>query len=477
MKLSKLSIPYRATGKLSSVFIIFLFAGGASTSGGFEGLAALAFIIFTGLAAIIVYEYLYWRNYCYELNKDGMEIVSGVFSKKTRDIPLRRIQNVDVERNIVQRFLGIALVHVETAGGDSTEAAIRYVDYEKAKDIQKEVRELKNRRGPLEEPEKTQKEDFRLPAKDLGILSLVSIDSRVLGAYFFLLFFGGSFLRAAFEGTSVSVLGINMGAVIFATLSLLFIWVGSAVSMFTKFYDFRLSFRDNALEYERGLLNRSSGTIPEDKIQNLIIEENFLKRMLGYATLKVETAGYSPSQQQVEGSETAIPLAETRKIKEMAEKVGGYSTPKLNSIGPEARQRYFRRYIMISAALFLTAPVINMFVQTGYLIYILGLLVLIGSRAASRLKWRNIGYYLQDRNIFVQKGFWNRRTYTVPYFRIQNIMESQTVFQERWGMKTVTVDTAGSVRTNPEIIDLEEGKAVKIREEIFSNFKDSIRNS
>jgi len=79
-----------------------------------------------------------------------------------------------------------------------------------------------------------------------------------------------------------------------------------------KYFDFRLYQVEDSLEYERGLLKRSEGSIPLEKIQKLTIEENPLKRLFGYSTLKIETAGYSAEQSVQQGAEAAIPLCEEK---------------------------------------------------------------------------------------------------------------------------------------------------------------------
>jgi len=96
------------------------------------------------------------------------------------------------------------------------------------------------------------------------------------------------------------------------------------------------------------------------------------------------------------------------------------------------------------------------------------------ARKASDMKWANLGYSMGESNLMVMRGFWNRTTYTVPYFRFQNLEVSESVFQRRWGVATVTVDTAGNKIINPQIVDLEKNQAFEVRDNLFERFKDSI---
>jgi len=477
MKLSKLSIPYRAGQTLLGLLLVLVFFSPGSLATGSP--VAVLLILLSALfavAAVAAYQYLYWRNFEYSVEHDGLKIVSGVISKNDRDIPLKRIQNVDINRNILQRILGIAKVNIETAGGGRTEASLKYADYKGAQKLQKDVRELKNRRkSDTREDKQKERDDFVLSDKDLAVLSLASVDMRVLAGVMLLVSVAGGSIGSQINGAIPQAASIAV-TVILGALFVLGVWLSSAVSKFTQYYDFRLQFHDNALEYERGLLNRSSGTIPEEKIQDIIIEENLLQRYFGYASLEVETAGYSV-QQGTEfdtGSETVIPLAKRPEIEKFAREIGGYTEPDFQNIGVGARKRYFRRYLFsgltLGALTLVSAQVFNL----AWSVYIPAALLILSSKKAAELKWKNIGYYLDEKRVFTRKGFWNRKTYVVPYFRIQNFMETQNIFQMRWNQSTLLLDTAGSTRSNPQIIDMEKEKAELLRSQLFDSFKKSL---
>ncbi|MFQ3275382.1 MAG: putative membrane protein [Candidatus Nanohaloarchaea archaeon] len=479
MKLSKLSIPYRAGQKLLAVvFFIVFFSPGSLATGSLAIVFAVLVSILGIVAAVLIYEYLYWKNFEYTVEQDGLKIISGVISKNDRDIPLKRIQNVDINRNILQRALGIAKADVETAGGGQTEASLKYVEYEDAQRLQKDVRELKNRRKSdrTDEEQGEKRDDFVLSDRDLTVLSLASIDMRVIGGLAVMASFLGGSVWSQIDGA----LPQTAGAAVILVLGLfmaLGIWISTAAKKFAQYYDFRLQFHENALEYERGLFNRSSGTIPEEKIQDIIIEENLVQRYFGYASLKVETAG-STVQQGTEvgdGSETVIPLAKRDQLERFAREIGGYTKPEFETVDPKAKSRYFRRYLFTGLLLgvftFLAAQIVDL----AWPVYIPPALIILFSRKAAELKWKSIGYYLDEKRVFTRKGFWNRKTYVIPYFRIQNLIETRTIFQRRWRQSTLLLDTAGSTRSFPKIIDMDSEEAQVLREHLFDSFKTSLR--
>jgi putative membrane protein len=479
MKLSKISIPYRALKKIFTalVFMVFTFSGSLAST---QPLMILAFLFLVAVAVFLLmgYEYLYWRNFEYHIEEDGLKMLSGVIRKNDRDIPLKRIQNVDVNRNILQRVIGIAKVDVETAGGSKTEASLKYLSYEDAKEVQKQVRELKNRRKTTEpEEEGAEREDFVLSNKDLGILSLASIDQRIMAGAFGLISVVAGSAGFQFLDGGISVIQIIIGGVI-GLLLIAGFWIASAFSTFTKFFDFKLYFHDNALEYERGLFNRASGTIPEEKIQDIIIEENFIQRYFNFASLQVETAGYVASGDQGQldtGKETVIPLAKRPEIEKFAKEIGGYTEPELQKVHQKAQKRYFHRYLLAGAALAAVGVVATQFFNFSWPVYIPAVIVLLSSKKAAELKYQNIGYHLAEDHFFTRKGFWNRQTYVVPYFRVQNLMQNQTILQKRWDQSSLLLDTAGSVISYPEVPDMDTEEAEKLREEIYKRFNQSLQ--
>ena len=154
MKLSPLSVPYRVLERGGSLLVAaaFIVFSGGSMLDGLAGPLTLFALLGVGVLLLVGYEVAYYQRYEYELTADTFDIHSGVFARRDREIPLRRIQNVDISRNVVQRVLGLAAVDFETAGGSETEASLRFVSFEEAKRLQREVPRLK-RSTAGEEPE------------------------------------------------------------------------------------------------------------------------------------------------------------------------------------------------------------------------------------------------------------------------------------------------------------------------------------
>jgi putative membrane protein len=482
MKLSPLSIPYRVVQRGASLVFAVAFAA-------FSGLTAVPFVgpfliagaLGLGVAAVVGYEVAYYRRYEYELTADTLDIRSGVVSRRNREIPLRRIQNVDISRNVVQRLLGIAAVSLETAGGGATEANIRFVDFEEAKRLQREIRRLK--RGATEAGAAATEADatelFAIGTRELALVGLLSFDLRVPGLLFVLLSGAGPLLTGFLPSGTAALLFAVGGVTLVVVLALLS-WAAGAAASVANYYDFRLFRTGDELQYERGLLRRYDGSIPLDKIQALTIEDTPLKRYFGYATLVIETAGYTPGQstggQSGDGSEAAVPLATRDRVFRLANDVDHFGDPDFERPPKRARRRYVFRYSialgLVAGALFAVHRIAPVDVP-WWAVLVLAPAVPV----AAHLKWKHRGWWLGPGHVVTRNGVLTRKTKVVPYYRVQTVIDTRTIFQRRRNLATVTVDTAGSfsiVNDDAAAVDVDRETAEWIRAELDERLRQAV---
>ncbi|MCY3011869.1 MAG: PH domain-containing protein [Planctomycetota bacterium] len=74
------------------------------------------------LPAVVIVLPALWIRYQtlkYELQESGIRMQVGLFFRKEVVVAFRRIQDIHVSRNIVQRWLGIASVSIQTASGNA----------------------------------------------------------------------------------------------------------------------------------------------------------------------------------------------------------------------------------------------------------------------------------------------------------------------------------------------------------------------
>lgn len=469
MKLDPLSIPYRAGESVVRLaWVLVIVAIGSPALGGASGIGLL---VVGWFVVMLAYQLVYYQRFEYELTDDTLDIASGVVSRRHREIPIRRIQNVDVSRNVVQRLLGIAQIDLETAGGSSTEASLRFVGRREAERLQDEIGRLKRGDEPSGTAEPApQRELFAITPKELALLGVVGVDLRLLSFVTVLLPVVAPSLRERFVDPFV---GLAITAPLAALAIVLVAAAVSGLGAVTNYHGFRLTKRSDELHYERGLLQRYSGTIPLEKVQTLTLSENFVARRLGYASLAVETAGYGPGDA---GSESAVPLAERDRVIDLARSVEPFEDVSFERPPKRARERYVVRYGAVAALAIGAAFAVDSYTRLTFAWYVtLGLLPL--APVSAHLKWLNLGYDVQPEYVVLKEGFWTRTTTVVPYYRVQTVLDSQTIFQRRRSLATLVVDTAGNsglTNRQPRALDIDAATAATLREDVADRLQESL---
>ena len=78
--------------------------------------------LLTGPLSIVVILPLYFKyeTLRYRFDAEGMSMSWGILMRREIYLTYRRIQDIHVTRNIIQRWLGLATVSIQTASGSST---------------------------------------------------------------------------------------------------------------------------------------------------------------------------------------------------------------------------------------------------------------------------------------------------------------------------------------------------------------------
>lgn len=477
--LHPLSVPYRIvqSGLGYVPLVVFFSVASGPITGAFTPLLWILVVI-GGLGAIAAWQVAYYRRFTYAGTPDTFDIRLGVLSRRNREIPYRRVQNVDISRNVVQRALGIAELRIETAGGSETEATLRYVGYEEAKRLQNELRRRKRGEGTTAdeggEPAEAERLLYAITPEDLAVLAVASFDLRLLSFLSVVL----SFVAPTVLVEIVTDLPVEPALVIAAVIVL--VVVGSAIlsgaNAVINAYGFRLTETGEELRYERGLFQRHDGSIPLEKVQMLAFRENFLKRLLGYSSLVVETAGYAPGQGGGVGAESAVPIARRKTTRAIAREIEPFGEIEITRPPKRARRRYTMRYLIALAVLTGLGYAATLFFGVDLPWYA----ILVGAPlapVAAHCKWTSRGYGIGENYVVTRAGFWHRTTRVVPYYRVQTVIETRTVFQRRWRLASVLIDTAGSgslIGGDSRALDLDWEAATDLRKAIADRLQTAL---
>ena len=482
-----------------------------TTLGGFLGLPAAAVPLVIPALALLLGGIALARYYrfTYEIAGDTLRVESGVVARQSREIPLGRIQNVDSKQGVLNRLFGLSVVAFETAGGATTEARLDAVSEAEAERLRRLVQgrgergddretvtaatdEAVTAAGEGEDEPSTRpatdpalrtdaEELFDFSTRDLLTYAVVSIRPAApvlllaglpLGIDALLTLFRFNLgLVGGPRTVSLTVLeafGPPRLLVLLLLTALQFLvaaLVLSIVLTVVEYYNFRLVREGDDLRYERGLLRRYSGTIPLSKVQTVSIRENVLMRRFGFATLAVETAGYSGGNQE-SAQGVAIPMAPRPVVYGLARDIEPFGELDFERAPTRARRRYAARFAIVAGVLTAIGYALDTFLLgTGFWWLSLGLFLVVPP--AAHLRWRHRGVALDDDVFATRTGFWQQTTRVVPYYRIQTVFIGRSPFQRRRDLATVTADTASSsslLGGDANAYDVDDDRAAQLRD-------------
>lgn len=252
-----------------------------------------------GLLLGLVIGWIGWRFTRYVIDGTELRISSGVITKSSRRIPYERIQSVDIAEPLVARALGLAELRIEMAGGSDSRTSLKFLRLDDARALRRVL--LNRARGELTD---------EVHDEQRSVIAKVTPDRVMIGTLLSL-----DFLFAATGSVAVLVLAIWFGGVLVLLGGIipLVTWLGQIVARrVLQQWDFTLSRGERGLRIERGLLSRTSQTIPFNRVQGIAIREPFVWRRLGWQRLEVDVAGYATGgdDQGLDASSILLPIAD-----------------------------------------------------------------------------------------------------------------------------------------------------------------------
>ncbi|NYH53245.1 putative membrane protein [Nocardiopsis arvandica] len=237
-----------------------------------------------------------WWYGTFGLREDHLVVHSGLAMRSSREVPLSRLQAVDVVRPLLMQVFGMADLHIEMAGGDGSDIRLRCLPRNLAERMRVAI--LAHAAGlPGRSPEAPEWPFYRLPFP----LLLGALTFRVPILLSFILL-----LMLATAGAVFTEPGV-VGAILPLTLGLLRYFWGPLA----RYTDYYASLSSDGLRLRYGMFQRRMQTVPPGRVQAVRVVEPLLWRALGVARVEANVAGYAGARQG--DSATLLPAAPRRR--------------------------------------------------------------------------------------------------------------------------------------------------------------------
>ncbi|UQI43612.1 PH domain-containing protein [Streptomyces sp. HU2014] len=405
-----------------------------------------------------------WRRTRYRVTADSFELRTGLFTRRTRAIPLRRVRNVDLTANPVQRVLGLAVLRAGT-GGHGGELSLDALARPEAVRLRAELL-------------------ARAGAREAADPVLATADPRRL-RYAPLTFwvFGGVFVtagalwrvldgigvepwrigvvRRAFQEFGHSALWLTVPL---ALLAVTLLGVVGAVALYAEnWWNYRLEWTDaDTLRVRRGLFTTRSVSVERARLRGVTLREPLLLRAGGGASVRAVAGGLGDREENRRRSVVLPPAPRAEALRVCAgvlgeaDGAGGAGASALSGeavdgggLRPHPRAALRRRVVralawavpLPTAALAVTgwlfAPVL-LYCAAGY-----ALLAAPLAYALARDAYRGLGHGVRGRHLVVRSGTFGRETTVLERRAVQAWTFTDTPSGRRNGLVTATAAVAG----------------------------------
>ena len=429
----------------------------------------VGFLLLVGVVGLVA-RVLSWQRKRFSFDGEVLRVDSGVLSRSHRSLDVARIQQVELQRGPIQRLFGLTSLRIETAGSASDpEVDLRVLPEEDALALRAAVRVSKARKvgqtaGQPPYPdvgEPPARPVLRVPLRHVVIASVTGARLLVLpaligGALQFVSQQAGNLVDEATDrlvergiasppGDLLSGPDWPLIAAFASTVAVLTIVAAIAVGV-VRDGNFRIERIEDDLHVTRGLVSTRESVVPLRRVQLVEVQRNWLRRLLGYTTVRIRSAGGSTGG---EGRVTVplLPLGEIdRLLAEILPHVAGI--PELRAHPPQALRRalvrWLRPAVLVIAAVWLLPELVGVLDVPVVARLRYGSFALIAiAIALAVVEYRHLAHGLTDRVVASRFGALSITTVLAPVVKVQAVSSRRNPFQRRLGLTTMIAHVAG----------------------------------
>lgn len=409
---------------------------------------------------LIVHAVLFYLHFYFYIEGSKFILKKGYLNKKTLSISFERIQNINTRQNLIQQFLNVYTLEVDTAGSVKKELKIHAISKALADELKHVIEE--GRKELVETDFSVSDKSVDLPAQKILSLSMfdllkIGISNNHFKTALLILAFGmqlfqdiKDLFKTEAEKYSNELLTYvsDSGWLIVTGLLVFFLFISVLFSMFQtflKYFDLNLSKKAKAYKLTSGLLNKKDVLIPHKKVQDLRWETNPLRKVFGIYKLQI-------------GQVASAALKESQKVD-----VPGCLQSHLTLIRSDffsdslveneekllPNRVYLWRYWFIIGWLVLLPFVFFYYRQALFWIFVpvyLAIVFFLSLRAFKR-KYMQVN----EDQLLVSSGMFGQEWFQAKLYKLQAVKFKQSVFQKRKGLASVHMYTASGKETIPFI--------------------------
>ena len=420
------------------------------------------------VAAAVAASALNWRFTRFRITPTQVELRRGWVFRQQRQVPMDRVQAVEIGRPILAQILGLAQVVVQSAGGGHAHVTLAYLPLARAHEVRDRIQRaaavggvsatqsttetavapaLANQTGATVPAGMGQPAGATATAggPDSGIPVLAVPNIRlVLGtllhgsvAFLLLLAAGWVALTTGLVGQRwgmVLAIGVGLPGLVPIALAI----VANRVSQVLNHGNFRLTDHGRAVRVLHGLTNHRTTTIPLERIQALEITQPLWWRPMGWWRARVNVAGVHGDADNPTNETVVLPVGALDQALAV-----------LTLLDPALRDAELREAALGPGG------------EAGWVT------TARSARWLDPLAWRRAGYAASRHGLLLRSGRLARRVVAVPHARIQSLTLAQGPLDRALGVTDIhVISTPGPVSPRVHHLSVPDAQAFLAEESI-----------
>ncbi|WP_198659608.1 PH domain-containing protein [Nubsella zeaxanthinifaciens] len=424
-----------------------------------------------GLAGILVvsliYAYFYYLKFTFYLDPKKQEFVidKGVFGRKHLNIPVEKIQQVNINQGFLQKLIGVYSLQIDTAGTESKEVNIKAINGEIAYALKEHlltgnnVTELPTEANLAHDvDEKVQETPIvKIGASTLlkvGLTSNYGQSIALLIGFGYAVFHNIKELLKAFDNDRGQLEEFFKSGITLISIGILFTGIiiillaTNVIRTFIKYFDFQLSKHQKSLLISSGLFAKKNTLLHPSRVQITTYSQNYFQKKIGLfnMTLKQAHAGHQPSENEMKSNNMEVPGCNADEKEEILKMVLKQLPEQGRTFSPNFRFLNLPLFftvvvpLMVYAFIYNLTPEIRPFYGLAVMYVVLVTLMIYISYTKHRI-------VVSEDFIIKQSGIWDISQEIIEPHKIQSISTSQYPWHRKLDIGHVTLHTAaGDIR-------------------------------
>jgi putative membrane protein len=423
-------------------------------------------IIYALIPAIVValavaHSYLSYRNFKFHIDykKEEFVLTKGVFSTNFIAIPFDKIQQVNTERGILERLIGVYSLVIDTAGSDEKEIKIHAIEKEKAEELSAIIlskkEEQENGVATLDSENEPKAENAKWTYKlGIGRLLKIGVSSNFLRGFGLIIAFFSTlyneFSRLFFERKELLLEEADKiplpleSFFLFGILAILLLLLSvfiTVAEVFIKYFNLKLVQTSERLHLEMGLRTNTKVSLQPGRVQIVSIITNPLQRWLNIYEAKIRLAG---SREKNTKSKISIPGLEEESANRIKSFLYGKPEEEERAVFEPDIVDFFRRInfglipLVISYIIPFSIEEVSVSDWIIFAVFYLFSILFYHFRMYKSMKLS-----ISDDFIVKSYGVWNLVEQTTEIYKLQSVSIKRPIWYKKRGLVNVSFHTAG----------------------------------